>query len=220
VKLRPELVAIPLGSDAVSPPPIRANEGVPIVLCVGTLEGRKNHVALLEACAELWRRGSVFELHLIGAAHAQTGAVARDRVRQLQAEGRPLRYDGPVDDAALAAAYAACSFTVYPSLLEGFGLPVLESLAHARPCICSAHGALGESARGALGESARGGGCIALERVDAPSLRDAIARLLVSPAERVRLAAEASARPHRTWHHYAQDLTRWLTTVQRRAHSA
>jgi glycosyltransferase involved in cell wall biosynthesis len=120
-----------------------------------------------------------------------------------------VRYDGPVGDAALAAAYAAASFTVYPSLLEGFGLPVLESLAHGRPCVCSA--------RGALGESARGGGCVALERVDAPSLRDAIAGLLASPAESARLAAEARARRHRTWRDYAQDLTRWIETVQRRA---
>ena len=209
VKQRPALVAIPLGSDPVQPAPARAASGTPIVLCVGTLEGRKNHVALLEACAELWQRGAVFELHLIGAAHAQTGAAASERIRQLQAEGKPVRYDGPVDDAALAAAYAAASFTVYPSLLEGFGLPVLESLAHGRPCVCSA--------RGALGESARGGGCVPLERVDAPSLRDAIAGLLASPAESARLAAEARARRHRTWRDYAQDLTRWIETVQRRA---
>lgn len=209
VKQRPELVAIPLGSEAVTPAPMPPGPGAPIVLCVGTLEGRKNHIALLEACAELWRSGAAFELHLIGAAHAQTGAAAMERIRQLQAEGKPVRYDGPVNDTALAEAYAACSFTVYPSLLEGFGLPVLESLAHGRPCICSA--------RGALGESTRGGGCVALDRVDAPALRDAIAGLLASPAQRTRLAAEARARPHRTWGDYTRDLTRWIESLGRAA---
>jgi glycosyltransferase involved in cell wall biosynthesis len=208
VEQRPDVVAIPLGGDAVASAPRQPANAVPVVLCVGTLEGRKNHVALLEACAELWQRGTAFELHLIGAAHAQTGAAALERIRQLQADGRPVRYDGPVDDAALAAAYAACRFTVYPSLLEGFGLPVLESLAHGRPCICSG--------QGALGESARGGGCIALDRVDAASLRAAIAGLLAAPADCERLAAAAQARPRRTWHDYATDLTRWMETVHRR----
>src|SRR5690606_15169411 len=38
----------------------------PTVLSVGSLEGRKNHLALLEACEQLWSRGSRFSLHLIG----------------------------------------------------------------------------------------------------------------------------------------------------------
>lgn len=211
VSRRPELVAIPLGSDPVTPAPrtVTRSDEPPIVLCVGTLEGRKNHLALLEACAELWQRGSRFTLHVIGAAQAQTGAAAGERIRQLQAEGRPLRYDGPVDEPRLAAAYAACSFTVYPSLLEGFGLPVLESLAHGKPCVCSG--------KGALGESAGVGGCVALERMDAPGLRDAIADLLTSPTRRDQLAAEARARRHRTWQDYAGELTRWAETVRRRS---
>ncbi len=210
VSRRPELVAIPLGSDPVTPAVGTAtrSDEPPIVLCVGTLEGRKNHLALLEACAELWQRGDRFTLHLIGATQAQTGAAARERIRRLQTEGRPLRYDGPVDDAQLAAAYAACSFTVYPSLLEGFGLPVLESLAHGKPCVCSG--------QGALGESARAGGCLALESVDAAGLRDAIAALLASPTRRDHLAAEARARRPRTWPDYVADLTAWAETVRRR----
>ncbi|MEO5961239.1 MAG: glycosyltransferase, partial [Opitutaceae bacterium] len=113
----------------------------PVVLCVGSIEGRKNHLALLEACESLWARGVRFELHLVGLAQLETGRVALDRVRALQARGHPLRYDGPVSDAALESAYAACTFTVYPSLCEGFGLPVIESLARGKPCICSARGA-------------------------------------------------------------------------------
>jgi glycosyltransferase involved in cell wall biosynthesis len=110
---------------------------------------------LLDACEQLWTRGVRFELRLIGMAQAETGRTALARVRALQQAGWPLRYDGPVDDATVTAAYRECQFTVYPSLLEGFGLPVLESLALGKPCICSA--------RGPVGESARGGGCVALE---------------------------------------------------------
>lgn len=205
----PSVVTIPLGMDPHRPAmagqssrPGNAAQTAPIILSVGSVEGRKNHLALLEACEQVWSRGGRFSLHLIGLAQPQTAAAALARIRALQAAGRPLRYDGPVSDAALDAAYAACTFTVYPSLVEGFGLPVLESLAHGRPCICSASRA--------LGEAARGGGCIALEQVDASSLAAAIGRMLDSPDTIATLAAEARARRFRTWSDYTSDLRAWL----------
>lgn len=205
----PPVVRISLGVDApATAAPTPTTSGRPVVLCIGSIEGRKNHRALLEACEQLWARGETFSLHLIGLAHPQTGAVATERIRQLQAAGRPLRYDGPVGDAAVAQAYAACTFTVYPSVMEGFGLPVLESLAHGKPCVCSA--------RGALGESAVGGGCIALERVDAEALTTAIAGLLHSPARLSGLAAEARGRRCRTWAEYAGEVLAWMGTLQPR----
>lgn len=223
VSTPPPIKAIPLGVDPVSnafrdklPSPSPSDSPIsnfsserPTILSVGSLEGRKNHVALLDACENLWATGAQFELRLIGLAHPQTGRAALDRVRRLQATGRPLHYDGPATDAALADAYAACAFTVYPSLMEGFGLPVIESLAHGKPCVCSA--------RGALGESARGGGCLALNRVDATSLAAAISRLLTDPQELTALATAARVRKFRTWSDYAADLTTWLHTLRRRA---
>lgn len=200
----PPVQAIPLGVDL---PPVASSSRVPpeketTVLSVGSIEGRKNHLALLEACERLWAGGATFTLHLIGLAHPQTGAAARRRIRELQAAGRALRYDGPVTDAALDAAYARCQFTVYPSLREGFGLPVIESLAHGKPCICSG--------RGALGESARGGGCVRLDDVSADAMAAAIGRLLLSPSETAALATEARARRFRTWSDYADALVGWM----------
>lgn len=212
---QPVVTTIPLGLDLPChligdkpSAPISSLPPVPTLLSVGSLEGRKNHPALLAACETLWASGVRFELHLIGLAHAQTGRAALAQIRALQAAGRPLRYDGPVSDAALAAAYAACVFTVYPSLMEGFGLPVLESLSYGKPCVCSASGA--------LGESTRGGGCIALAAVDAASLAAAIHRLLSAPAELAALAVAARARRFRTWADYTRDLTAWLPTLPRR----
>lgn len=218
----PPVRAIPLGIDThaaprtgefhpttnatAAPSDLTSN---PAILCVGSIEGRKNHLALLDACESLWSRGARFSLRLIGLAQPQTAAPALARIAQLQAAGRPLRYDGPASESALHAAYAAAAFTVYPSLLEGFGLPVLESVAHGRSCICSA--------RGALGESARGGGCLALDRVDAPSLAAAISRLLDSPAELAALTRAARARRLRTWADYARDIRDILDEFPRRA---
>ena len=162
---------------------------------------------MLDACERLWAGGDKFSLHLIGLANAQTGATALARIRALQSAGRPLRYDGPVSDAEVAAAYAASTFTVYPSLIEGFGLPVIESLAHGKPCICSARGALGESA---------GGGCVALETVDASSLSGAIARLVRAPGKIAVLSEQARARRFKAWLDYAGELITWMSALPRR----
>ncbi|MEO6246507.1 MAG: glycosyltransferase [Opitutaceae bacterium] len=208
----PPVLAITLGIDAVAlpanPPTPTVDHVAPIILSVGSIEGRKNHFALLDACERLWRDGESFSLHLIGLAHPQTGAPALARIRELQAAGRALRYDGPVGEATLAAAYANCTFTVYPSLVEGFGLPVIESLSHGKPCVCSA--------RGALGESAAHGGCVALESVDAASLASAIARLLRSPADLSALATQARDRRFKSWTDYGAELRAWMLSLPRR----
>ena len=210
VTTAPPVHALPLGVEVMGHlmGDTAKAAGASVVLCVGSLEGRKNHVALLGACEQLWARGVHFELQLIGLAQAQTGRAAVERVRTLQAAGRPLRYDGPAEDTTLAAAYAGCAFTVYPSLIEGFGLPVIESLAHGKPCVCSA--------LGAIGESARGGGCVALESVDEASLAAALGRLLAAPGEVATLAAAARARKFRTWQDYAGELTGWMGGLPRR----
>ena len=206
----PPVKTISLGVDLppVADQPAATSAETPVVLSVGTLEGRKNHLALLEACELLWTRGEKFELRLVGSVQRQTGAVALAKLRALQLAGRPLRYDGPLPDADVDAAYAACAFTVYPSLAEGFGLPVIESLARGRPCICSASGA--------LGELSRDGGCLALAAVDATSLAAAIARLLADPAELAALSATARTRTFKPWSAYAAEVSAWMQELPRR----
>jgi glycosyltransferase involved in cell wall biosynthesis len=208
----PPVQTIPLGLSLPAPHPPRLStldSRLSTILSVGSIEGRKNHLALLDACEQLWARGLHFELHLIGLSHPQTGRAALDKIAALQGAGRPLRYRGPVDDATVAAAYEACQFTVYPSLIEGFGLPVLESLAHGKPCVCSG--------RGALGEAARGGGCVALDPVDAGSLAAAIMQLLQNPSGLAAHADAARARTFKSWDNYATELAAWLRTLPRRS---
>ncbi len=206
----PPVAAIPLAIGSKQPSPVVASAATdsPRLLCVGTIEGRKNHLALLEACEALWRDGLKFELQLIGLARPDTAGRALEKIAALQAARRPLIYEGVATDEEISAAYRACAFTVYPSLIEGFGLPVLESLGFGKPCICSA--------KGALGESARAGGCEAVESVDASSLAAAIKRLLQHPDELAALAAAAHAREFTTWSGYARSLTTWMATLSRR----
>ncbi|MGH7997474.1 MAG: glycosyltransferase [Opitutaceae bacterium] len=203
----PPVTAIPLGiPTAPSPPPPPAEPGrSPGLLCVSTLEGRKNHLALLDACESLWRRGVRFHVRLVGLARPETAAPALRRIDELRRAGRPLRYDGPVDDRRLESAYAEADFTVYPSIQEGFGLPVAESLARGRPCVCSGSGA--------LGEIAREGGCLMLAALDAGAIAAACERLILDGDERARLAAEARGRRFRTPSEHARELLAWTKAL-------
>jgi glycosyltransferase involved in cell wall biosynthesis len=205
----PEVAVIALGIDT---PPAgaapSAERDPPLLLSVGSIEGRKNHAALLEACESLWSRGLRFELRLVGLANAETGGTALARLERLRAAGRPVRHDGPVGDAALEEAYRECAFTVYPSLAEGFGLPVAESLARGKPCLCRT--------AGALGEVALGGGCVSLGSGGAAEIAPAIEGLLASPETLAKLRREAASRRFRSWSEYATDLLAWMASLRRK----
>ena len=208
----PPVAAIPLGIDSFPGPAPRPPQAVSEILSIGTIEGRKNHVALLEACERLWARGMRFNLKLIGLAQGQTGGAALRRIKELQGAGRPLIYLGAADDSAREEAYSTSSFTVYPSLAEGFGLPVAESLAHGLPCICSG--------RGALGEIAQGGGCLTADVADPAELAAAIESLLSDPAKQAALAEAARERPVRTCTDYCRDVEAWIRDLPRSASRA
>ena len=170
----------------------------PLVLCVGSFERRKNHVTLLRAANAVWESGLEFELELIGRSTGAFGSKVTAELRKLRRSIRPVRWLKQVNDDVLQRAYQACCFTVYPSLMEGFGLPIAESLIHGKPCICGRNGA--------LGEVARGGGCLVVDQTKSESLADAIKTLLVDHELYSRLCIEARARKFRSWPDYTDRL--------------
>jgi glycosyltransferase involved in cell wall biosynthesis len=96
-------------------------------LCVGTLEPRKNHARLLQAYAQLKSRlGSVAPLVLAGG----KGWLVDDLTRLIDTLGlgNDVVMTGYIDDQALQWLYQHCFAALYPSLFEGFGLPVLEAM--------------------------------------------------------------------------------------------
>ena len=206
----PPVVTIPLG---IAPPVLIAPqprvEGEPVrILCVATLEPRKNHLALLDAAEKLWAEGAQFRLELIGMEHRQLGAKIVAKIRELERAGRAISWLGSVDNDTLYARYGACDFTVYVSLMEGFGLPVVESLAYKKPCVCTTCGA--------LNEVSQGGGCLRLAGTDAACIADGLRRMISDAALREKLTAEATARPVRTWADYARDVLAWTKEVRAR----
>lgn len=108
------------------------------ILSVGTLEFRKNHRILLDAYRYMLEETKFRppKLYIVGKQGELDGGIRR------QAEG-DLRLQGLVEvlhgatDSDLHVLYQSAMFTVYPSIYEGWGLPVAESLYYGKPCIAS-----------------------------------------------------------------------------------
>jgi len=207
----PQVAAITLGVSAPATTVPGAMPALPTVLCVSSIEARKNHLSLLEACESLWATGVSFQLRLVGLANSETGRGALERIEQLRASGRNIRYDGALSDAELESAYAECTFTVYPSFSEGFGLPVAESLLRGKPCACRMEGA--------LGEIGRQGGCKDLGAATPWEIAEAVGTLLASPPELADLGKAAAARCFKGWPEYAAELEAWMGTIRVRTGS-
>lgn len=185
----------------------------PVVLVVGSHEPRKNHLAVLHAAELLWREGHAFTLAMVGAGAWRAEAYERavgDRI----GAGRPLLSIRGLPDDLLWAAYHVADFTVFPSLHEGFGLPVAESLAAGTPAITSNFGSMREIV---APEGTPLGGLLVDPRSDR-ELADAMRALLTDHDLRDRLVAETRMRPQRTWDDYASEL--WDYLVGGRAPSA
>jgi hypothetical protein len=169
------------------------------MLCVSTLEPRKNHLRLLEACRLLAGRHPDldWQLTLVGKTYSGALEIA-DAVEEAAAADPRIRWAGVVDDETLSRLYQEASFSVYPSEIEGFGMPILESLWHGRPSLCAN--------QGVMAELAAEGGCLTADVTSAESLYEAIASLAFDPGLRRRLAGEASGRKLKTWSEYVGQL--------------
>jgi glycosyltransferase involved in cell wall biosynthesis len=168
------------------------------ILCVSTLEPRKNHRNLIEACLLLERDYPELDwtLSLVGNQYAGALEIAT-WVREVCASNPRIRWEGVVDDQRLHEFYAAATFTVYPSVMEGFGMPILESIWHGRPCVCSSGGV--------MGELAREGGCLTADVNDVRALSAAISQLARNRDLREQLAGQAIGRPLKVWRDYVKE---------------
>jgi glycosyltransferase involved in cell wall biosynthesis len=109
----------------------------PYLFFIGTMEPRKNIVALLEAYRLLPDAlRNQYSLVLAGKMDWKYQET-KEKMEKLQAEGYDIRYLGYVDDQTQAAAYQGARLFVLPSNYEGFGMQILEALDYGVPCAVS-----------------------------------------------------------------------------------
>lgn len=206
----PDVSAVSLPVEAVRPGDAALAEardrliagGLPMVLCVGSHEPRKNHLAVLHAAELLWREDVPFSLMFVGG-NAWSSEHFVHSQAAMQAAGRPVEAVRALSDQLLWAAYRLARCVIFPSMNEGFGLPVAESLASGTPVITSGFGS--------MREIAAHGGALLVDPRDDHSITEALRRMLTDDALHSELAAQARAVPTRTWEQYAAETWDYLT---------
>jgi glycosyltransferase involved in cell wall biosynthesis len=187
-----------LGTSPALAPEAQSEEGPSppppgFVLAVGTLEPRKNLPRLVQAYSSLERDlQDHHPLVVVGALGWETS----ETLAALQGLGERAVMLGRVSDATLAELYRRCALFCYPSLGEGFGLPVLEAMAAGAPVLTADNTSLPEV------------GGDAVEYCDARSVQSIAAglgRLLASPERRAELVLRGRARAQGfSWERFAE----------------
>jgi glycosyltransferase involved in cell wall biosynthesis len=161
------------------------------ILSVGTVEPRKNYPRLLAAFRQMRERHPSLPFVINGrpgvpqlVIAGRRGWAYGDTLERIAAEPG-VRYLGHVDEPTLTALYESASVLAFPSLYEGFGLPLLEAMSRGVPAVVGAAGALPELALGAA---------IAVKPDDVDAIAGALERLLSDAQLRQKLGEEGRRR--------------------------
>lgn len=184
----PEAVAATLAANGLRPG---------YFLFVGTLQPRKNIERVLDAWLALPAAvRKERQLVIVGARGARSGQLAR-RLQSAAANGENVAWlSGLASATALREVYAGAGVFVFPSLYEGFGIPVVEAFASGVPVVASNASSLPEVSQGAALE---------VDPFDTGAIADAMLALVRDEALRARCIAAGRRRAEQlTWRHTAR----------------
>ncbi len=181
----------------------------PYVLSLGTLQPRKNYIRLIQAFAHLpladlqLATCKLSDLQLLIA--GGKGWLYEDILAEAEKHPARVRVLGFVDDADLPALYRNAALFAFPSLYEGFGLPVLEAMACGAPVVCSDVSSLPEVA---------GGAALLVNPLDTEELTAAMARGLGDAGLRQEMVSQGLIQAARfTWDKAARQLADTLNKM-------
>jgi glycosyltransferase involved in cell wall biosynthesis len=198
-----QVVPIELGADLKGVERVRGGAaerkaGPPVLLSVGILEPRKNQALLLDVAETLLKERVEFRLELVGRVNPHFGSGLEKRARGLAKTYPQIRYQNAAGDKEVLALARGARASLFPTLAEGCGLPLLESLWLGVPCVCSDLPVLREN-----GEA---GGCEFVEVNDRAAWTTALRRVIGDSKYIAGLAAAAGGRDLPTWKKTAETL--------------
>lgn len=178
------------------------HDEAPHLMMVGTVEPRKQQTRLLrilnEGCDQfpVLRR---LQVDIFGSLHPDSS----DALWAEAGRNPNIRFHHYAPEEVIETAYERASFTAFPSLNEGYGLPIVESLRRGVPCLTADFGA--------MLEVAHGGGCVTVDVRDDGAILRGLVELASDAALRRRLREQIESRPRRSWIDYAADIAALLT---------
>lgn len=182
-------------TDAGALDAVRAKYNIgnaPYVLSVGTVQPRKNYVRLIEAMHAL----PGYHLVIVGGRGWLEGPIYR--VAEAPGVQGRIHFAGYADDRDLPALYSAAHVFAFPSLYEGFGIPILEAMACGAPVVAANTSSLPEVA---------GDAALLIDPTDAGALAAALRRAAEDESLRARLRAGGFERAKAfTWRRAAEHL--------------
>ncbi len=182
--------------DAAQLEAVRARHGLhdPYILYVGTIEPRKNLPRLVQAFANLKRGGLRHKLVIVGQSGWHTDPLHAE-IERLGLKSEVI-FTGYVPFEDLPAIYTMAEAMAFPSLYEGFGLPVIEAMACGTPVVTSRSSSLIEVA---------GDAGLLVDPLSVEELEDALHSVLQDPTLRADMSERGLERAsHLTWEHTAQ----------------
>lgn len=145
---------------------------VPEVVMVAGLDPRKNHYRSLLACEALWKKGVKFRLRLVGSKGWMSDRIY-EKIESLEDAGHDLIYERRyITDHEMVEFVSSARVSLFVSEIEGFGLPIIESLYFGTPVMTSNHGSM-------LEISELYGGCVTLPFDDVEAISDALEKFVV-----------------------------------------
>ena len=185
----PLVHTIRLGHQIAGAPPVNNVADLTpgaFVLTVGDVTSRKNHRLLVDIWGALTRERAIPPIPLVAAGRIDIDGLPLVTASKADpATAGTVKFLSNIDDAGLNWLYRNCRFTVFPSVREGFGLPVVESLAYGKLCIASDATAIPEASQGIA---------IHLDPHDMPAWRQAIETLLDDDEALMRAGEDIAAR--------------------------
>jgi glycosyltransferase involved in cell wall biosynthesis len=169
----------------------------PFILGLSKLQPRKNFARLIRAFHIARQEAKIPHRLVIGGSKGWLFDDIFDTVQELGLT-KEVRFSGFVDDADLPTLYSAADFFAYPSLYEGFGLPILEALACNTPVLTGDNSCLPE---------AGGPGAIYVDVESVEAIAEGLIRLATDADLRARLCQQGHAHAATfTWKRSAQQL--------------